>query len=126
MTKLSMFLNKHVVSFIIVISYINPSFICLENEKGVENTSDGNDYEYDENSYDYGYSVDEEEEEVEEEETFDACTTARAAWTLSLRNMFLICFSVTSAAIDSRRVRKGNAREREKEKSDQIGFNPKS
>ena len=27
-------------------------------------------------------------EEVEEEETFDACTTARAAWTLILRNMF--------------------------------------
>ena len=64
-----MFLNKHVVSFIIVVSQINPSFISLENEKEEENNSDGNDYEYNENSYDDGYSVDEEEEEeVEEEE----------------------------------------------------------
>ena len=66
-TKLSMFLNKHVVSFIIVMSQINLSFIYLENEKEVENTSDGNDYEYNENSYDDGYSVDEEEEEEVEE-----------------------------------------------------------
>ena len=55
------------------------------------------------------------EEEVEETPpAFDACTTARAAWTLSLRNMFLICFSVTSAAIDSRRVRKVHASARRK------------
>ena len=68
MAELSMFLSKHVVSFIIVhMSQIIPSFISLENGKGVEKTSDDNDYEYTEDSYDYGYSVD--EEELEEEET---------------------------------------------------------
>ena len=31
------------------------------------------------------------EEEEEETQAFDACTTARAAWTLILRNMFICC-----------------------------------
>ena len=55
-------------------------------------------------------------EEVEEEETFDACTTARAAWTLILRNMFrcLCDLLFVTVAIDSRRVRKVHASARRK------------
>lgn len=68
------------------------------------------------------------EEEVDEE-TFEACAIVRrAAWTLILRNMLLICFCcscATAAVIDSRRVRKVNASARTRGKIRSDRFNPK-
>ena len=66
-------------------------------------------------------------EEVEEEETFDdACTTARAAWTLILRNMFrclrdllFVRSTVGECGKETReRAREGKIR------SDRLGLNP--
>ena len=60
-------------------------------------------------------------EEVEEEETFDdACTTARAAWTLILRNMFRCVRDLLFVRSTVGECGKETQREREKEKSDQI------
>lgn len=65
-------------------------------------------------------------EEVEEEETFDACTTARAAWTLILRNMFrCLCdlLFVRSTVGECGKETQERAREG-KIRSDRLGLNP--
>ena len=65
-------------------------------------------------------------EEVEEEETFDACTTARAAWTLILRNMFRCVrdlLFVRSTVGECGKETKESAREG-KIRSDRLGLNP--
>ena len=65
------------------------------------------------------------EEEEEETQAFEACTTARAAWTLILRNMFrCLCCDLLFVRSTVGECGK-DTQEREKEKSDQIGFNPK-